>query len=70
MCPSTLIYDYPLSQENPGILVLHQAQLISASGVLLHLDKTLKSTVTSLAARGHGKSAALGLAIAGAIAAG
>uniref|UniRef100_A0A7N2KT40 Uncharacterized protein n=1 Tax=Quercus lobata TaxID=97700 RepID=A0A7N2KT40_QUELO len=37
---------------------------------MLHLDKTLQSTVTSLAARGHGKSAALGLASAGAIAAG
>ncbi|EXB24806.1 hypothetical protein L484_005185 [Morus notabilis] len=34
------------------------------------LDKTLKSTVALLAARGRGKSAALGLAIAGAIAAG
>jgi len=38
MCPSTLIYDYPLSQENPGILVLQQAQLISASGGCLHLE--------------------------------
>ncbi|KAK7823247.1 rna cytidine acetyltransferase 2, partial [Quercus suber] len=43
---------------------------ILKGNILLHLDKTLKSTVTSLAARGHGKSAALGLAIAGAIAAG
>ncbi|GMN33414.1 hypothetical protein TIFTF001_004140 [Ficus carica] len=34
------------------------------------LDKTLKSTVACLASRGRGKSAALGLAIAGAIAAG
>lgn len=34
------------------------------------LDKTLRSTVALLAARGRGKSAALGLAIAGAIAAG
>ncbi|KAI3866765.1 hypothetical protein MKW92_052498 [Papaver armeniacum] len=34
------------------------------------LDKTLKSTIALLAARGRGKSAALGLAISGAIAAG
>lgn len=34
------------------------------------LDKTLRSTVALLAARGRGKSASLGLAIAGAIAAG
>ncbi|MCL7038706.1 hypothetical protein MKW94_011331, partial [Papaver nudicaule] len=34
------------------------------------LDKTLKSTVALIAARGRGKSASLGLAIAGAIAAG
>ncbi|RVX21504.1 RNA cytidine acetyltransferase 1 [Vitis vinifera] len=34
------------------------------------LDKALRSTVVSLAARGRGKSAALGLAVAGAIAAG
>ena len=34
------------------------------------LDKTLRSTVALLAGRGRGKSAALGLAIAGAIAAG
>jgi N-acetyltransferase 10 len=34
------------------------------------LDKSLRSTVALLAARGCGKSAALGLAIAGAIAAG
>ena len=34
------------------------------------LDKSLRSTVALLAARGRGKSAALGLAIAGAIAAG
>ncbi|KAI8540711.1 hypothetical protein RHMOL_Rhmol08G0006900 [Rhododendron molle] len=34
------------------------------------LDKTLRGTVALLAARGRGKSAALGLAIAGAIAAG
>ncbi|KAI3892901.1 hypothetical protein MKX03_012417 [Papaver bracteatum] len=34
------------------------------------LDKTLNSTVALLAARGRGKSAALGLAIAGAVAAG
>ncbi|XP_028755074.1 RNA cytidine acetyltransferase 1 [Neltuma alba] len=34
------------------------------------LDKTLRSTVALLAARGRGKSAALGLAIAGAIAVG
>ncbi|KAF8403599.1 hypothetical protein HHK36_011703 [Tetracentron sinense] len=34
------------------------------------LDKTLRSTVALLAARGRGKSAALGLAITGAIAAG
>lgn len=34
------------------------------------LDKTLSGTVALLAARGRGKSAALGLAIAGAIAAG
>ncbi|KAB2037247.1 hypothetical protein ES319_D03G060800v1 [Gossypium barbadense] len=34
------------------------------------LDKSLRSTVALLAARGRGKSAALGLAVAGAIAAG
>ncbi|KAJ8768500.1 hypothetical protein K2173_022593 [Erythroxylum novogranatense] len=34
------------------------------------LDKTLRNTVALLAARGRGKSAALGLAVAGAIAAG
>ncbi|KAJ9177701.1 hypothetical protein P3X46_012891 [Hevea brasiliensis] len=34
------------------------------------LDKTLRSTLALLAARGRGKSAALGLAVAGAIAAG
>ena len=34
------------------------------------LDKSLRSTVALLAARGRGKSAVLGLAIAGAIAAG
>ena len=34
------------------------------------LDKTPRITVALLAGRGHGKSAALGLAIAGAIAAG
>lgn len=34
------------------------------------LDKSLRNTVALLAARGRGKSAALGLAIAGAIAAG
>lgn len=34
------------------------------------LDKTLRSTVALLAGRGRGKSAALGLAIAGAVAAG
>ncbi|OIT27221.1 rna cytidine acetyltransferase 1 [Nicotiana attenuata] len=34
------------------------------------LDKTLRSTVALLAARGRGKSAALGLAVAGAVAAG
>lgn len=34
------------------------------------LDKALRSTVVSLAARGRGKSAALGVAVAGAIAAG
>ncbi|KAG6481136.1 hypothetical protein ZIOFF_057731 [Zingiber officinale] len=34
------------------------------------LDKTLRSTVALIAARGRGKSAALGLAIAGAVAAG
>ncbi|KAK6922906.1 Helicase domain [Dillenia turbinata] len=34
------------------------------------LDKTLRSTVACLAARGRGKSAALGLAVAGAVAAG
>ncbi|XP_022132534.1 RNA cytidine acetyltransferase 2-like [Momordica charantia] len=34
------------------------------------LDKTLRSTVALLAARGRGKSAALGLAISGAVAAG
>ncbi|XP_021905351.1 RNA cytidine acetyltransferase 1-like [Carica papaya] len=34
------------------------------------LDKTLRSTVALLAARGRGKSAALGLAIAGAVASG
>lgn len=34
------------------------------------LDKTPRSTVALLAARGRGKSAALGLAVAGAIAAG
>lgn len=34
------------------------------------LDKTLRSTVALLAARGRGKSAALGLSVAGAIAVG
>lgn len=34
------------------------------------LDKTLRNTIALLASRGRGKSAALGLAIAGAIAAG
>ncbi|CAD5183874.1 unnamed protein product [Musa acuminata subsp. malaccensis] len=34
------------------------------------LDKTLRSTVALIAARGRGKSAALGLAVAGAVAAG
>lgn len=34
------------------------------------LDKALRSTVALTAARGRGKSAALGLAIAGAVAAG
>ena len=34
------------------------------------LDKTLRSTVALIAARGRGKSAALGLAIGGAVAAG
>jgi len=34
------------------------------------LDKTLRTTVALIAARGRGKSAALGLAVAGAIAAG
>ncbi|KAL8138292.1 hypothetical protein V2J09_004293 [Rumex salicifolius] len=34
------------------------------------LDKTLRSTIALLAARGRGKSAALGLAVAGAVAAG
>jgi len=34
------------------------------------LDKTLRSTVALLAGRGRGKSAALGLSIAGAIAVG
>ncbi|PKI79322.1 hypothetical protein CRG98_000267 [Punica granatum] len=34
------------------------------------LDKTLRNTIALLAARGRGKSAALGLAIAGAVAAG
>lgn len=34
------------------------------------LDKTLRSTVALLAARGRGKSAALGLSIAGAVAVG
>lgn len=34
------------------------------------LDKTPRSTVALLAARGRGKSAALGLAVAGAVAAG
>ena len=34
------------------------------------LEKTLRSTVALTASRGRGKSAALGLAIAGAIAAG
>ena len=44
--------------------------LLCENAVLLHLDKTLQSIVTSLAARGRGKSATLGFAIAGAIAAG
>lgn len=34
------------------------------------LDKTLRNTVALIAARGRGKSAALGLAVAGAVAAG
>lgn len=57
-----------------GPLIKECCTLDQAKAVITFLDaileKTLRSTVALLAARGRGKSAALGLAISGAIAAG
>lgn len=57
-----------------GPLIRKCCTLDQAKGVITFLDavldKTLRSTVALTAARGRGKSAALGLAVAGAIAAG
>ncbi|KAM6563660.1 hypothetical protein CsatB_023658 [Cannabis sativa] len=64
-----LIDDFPV-----GPLIKKCCTLDQGKAVITFLDsildKTLRSTIALLAARGRGKSAALGLAIAGAIAAG
>ncbi|XP_070686120.1 RNA cytidine acetyltransferase [Pempheris klunzingeri] len=55
-----------------GVLVDHCKTMDQAKGVLKFIEaiseKTLRSTVALTAARGRGKSAALGLAVAGAVA--
>ena len=57
-----------------GALVSNCRTLDQARGVMTFLDaaseKTLRSTVALTAARGRGKSASLGLAIAGSLALG
>ncbi|CAM9001786.1 unnamed protein product [Rhodiola kirilowii] len=64
-----LIDDYPV-----GPLIKRCSTLDQGKAVITFLDsildKTMRSTIALTAARGRGKSAALGLAIAGAIAAG
>ncbi|KAG5534140.1 hypothetical protein RHGRI_022320 [Rhododendron griersonianum] len=61
--------DFPVGPLMRKCCTLDQGKAVIT---FLHaiLDKTLRGTVALLAARGRGKSAALGLAIAGAIAAG
>lgn len=64
-----LIDEFPVGPLIKKCCTLDQGKAVIT---FLHaiLDKTLRSTVALLAARGRGKSAALGLAVAGAIAAG
>ncbi|XP_072998178.1 RNA cytidine acetyltransferase 1-like [Typha latifolia] len=61
--------DFPLGPLIGKCCTLDQGEAVTT---FLHaiLDKTLRSTVALTAARGRGKSAALGLAVAGAVAAG
>lgn len=62
------IYD-PSTQSSAILMV---SSVLQAKGVLKFIEaiseKTLRSTVALTAARGRGKSAALGLAVAGAVA--
>ncbi|KAK7858864.1 rna cytidine acetyltransferase 1 [Quercus suber] len=64
-----LIDDFPVGPLIRKCCTLDQGKAV-VTFLDAVLDKTLRSTVALLAARGRGKSAALGLAIAGAIAAG
>ncbi|XP_062097838.1 RNA cytidine acetyltransferase 1-like [Humulus lupulus] len=64
-----LIDDFPVGPLIKKCCTLDQGKAVITFLDAI-LDKTLRSTIALLAARGRGKSAALGLAIAGAIAAG
>ena len=75
MCPTTWLSRWCCHRLQPaGSLVAKTRSLDQARAVVTFLDaaseKTLRSTVALTAARGRGKSAALGLAIAGALALG
>lgn len=61
--------DYPVGPLIKKCCTLDQGKAV-ISFLDAILDRTLRSTVALLAARGRGKSAALGLAVAGAVAAG
>ena len=68
------VRDAAVSLQPAGSLVAKTRSLDQARAVVTFLDaaseKTLRSTVALTAARGRGKSAALGLAVAGALALG
>ncbi|GMI68635.1 hypothetical protein like AT1G10490 [Hibiscus trionum] len=64
-----LIEDFPVGPLIKKCCTLDQGKAV-VTFLDAILDKNLRSTVALLAARGRGKSAALGLAVAGAIAAG
>ncbi|XP_010681061.2 RNA cytidine acetyltransferase 1 [Beta vulgaris subsp. vulgaris] len=64
-----LVEDFPVGPLIKKCCTLDQGKAVITFLDAI-LDKTLRSTIALLAARGRGKSAALGLAVAGAIAAG
>ncbi|RWW17197.1 hypothetical protein GW17_00018886 [Ensete ventricosum] len=70
----TSLYTMVMVIFRATITFVHESVTIQGKAVITFLDaildKTLRSTVALIAARGRGKSAALGLAVAGAVAAG